>query len=150
MILNLVIGKFMRKALSLLALLSILLFATQASAQSGCHASFGVHHSPHSLTVHFSDVSTSGHAITSWQWDFGDGHTSTVQNPTHTYAHLGVYTVCLTIHDNNGCSHTSCHQIHVNSHYSIGHHHPVAHHPSHARIKHGEEVMMNVKQVREQ
>jgi gliding motility-associated-like protein len=31
----------------------------------------------------------------SWQWDFGDGTTSTNQNPTHTYAAAGVYTVQL-------------------------------------------------------
>jgi uncharacterized protein (TIGR02145 family) len=33
---------------------------------------------------------------TSWQWDFGDGNTSTEQNPTHTYTAEGTYTVILT------------------------------------------------------
>ncbi|MCC6461215.1 MAG: T9SS type A sorting domain-containing protein [Saprospiraceae bacterium] len=33
----------------------------------------------------------------SWQWDFGDGSTSTEQNPYHVYAQPGVYTVALTI-----------------------------------------------------
>ncbi|HDP74539.1 MAG TPA: PKD domain-containing protein, partial [Bacteroidales bacterium] len=33
---------------------------------------------------------------TSWQWDFGDGNTSTDQNPTHTYNAEGTYTVILT------------------------------------------------------
>jgi hypothetical protein len=140
----------MRKTLSLLALLFLLLSATQANAQTGCHAVFGVHHSPHSLAVHFSDASTSGHAITSWLWDFGDGHTSTAQHPTHTYAHHGVYTVCLTIHDNHGCTHTSCHQINVNSHFSISHHHPVVHHQHHARIQRGDNVPMTVKPVLKQ
>lgn len=39
---------------------------------------------------------------TSWLWDFGDGSTSTLQNPSHTYAVAGIYTVCLTVDD--GCS----------------------------------------------
>lgn len=33
---------------------------------------------------------------TSWQWDFGDGTSSTLQNPTHTYNTVGSYTVTLT------------------------------------------------------
>lgn len=34
---------------------------------------------------------------TSWNWDFGDGTTSTLQNPTHTYANSGLYNVVLTV-----------------------------------------------------
>ncbi|RED96568.1 outer membrane protein assembly factor BamB family protein [Marinoscillum furvescens] len=37
--------------------------------------------------------------ITSWAWDFGDGNTSAEQNPTHTYAEAGDYTVSLTVSD---------------------------------------------------
>ena len=33
---------------------------------------------------------------TSWYWDFGDGNTSTIQNPSHTYTVEGTYTVSLT------------------------------------------------------
>ncbi len=46
-------------------------------------------------TITFTDNSTAG--ITAWSWDFGDGNNSTVQNPTHTYAGPGVYTVSLTV-----------------------------------------------------
>ena len=35
--------------------------------------------------------------IDEWLWDFGDGSTSTQQNPTHVYAHAGNYTVTLTV-----------------------------------------------------
>jgi len=45
--------------------------------------------------VHFSDRSTD--YPTAWWWDFGDGHFSPLQNPTHTYALTGTYTVCLTV-----------------------------------------------------
>ena len=44
--------------------------------------------------VHFLDLSTN--APTEWLWDFGDGATSTEQNPSHTYASEGTYTVTLT------------------------------------------------------
>ena len=46
------------------------------------------------LTVTFTDSSTN--TPTSWLWVFGDGVTSTLQNPTHTYVSAGTYTVSLT------------------------------------------------------
>ncbi|MCB9230986.1 MAG: PKD domain-containing protein [Bacteroidia bacterium] len=45
------------------------------------------------LTCQFTDLSTN--SPTSWYWDFGDGFTSTQQNPSHTYAAPGTYTVVL-------------------------------------------------------
>ncbi|TNF25586.1 MAG: PKD domain-containing protein, partial [Bacteroidetes bacterium] len=44
--------------------------------------------------VNFTDQSING--ATSWLWDFGDGNTSTQQNPTHIYQAEGTYTVTLT------------------------------------------------------
>ncbi|MDR2911462.1 MAG: M4 family metallopeptidase [Bacteroidales bacterium] len=38
----------------------------------------------------------------SWEWDFGDGNTSTEQNPVHWYAENGVYTVSLTVENEMG------------------------------------------------
>lgn len=54
----------------------------------------------------FSDLSTapSGSTVTGYFWDFGDGDTSTVQNPTHTYANPGNFQVILTIETNFGCT----------------------------------------------
>jgi len=49
---------------------------------------------PAPLTVTFTDTSTG--EPTSWAWDFGDGGTSPLQNPSHTYASAGTYTVTLT------------------------------------------------------
>lgn len=37
--------------------------------------------------------------ITSWNWNFGDGQTSTQQNPSHIYTSNGDYTVSLTVGD---------------------------------------------------
>jgi PKD repeat protein len=44
----------------------------------------------------FTDLST-GNAPLTYLWDFGDTYTSTLQNPVHTYAAVGAYTVTLTV-----------------------------------------------------
>lgn len=54
------------------------------------------------LTVTFTDTSTGN--PTSWLWDFGDGNTSTQQNPWHTYYETGTYTVNLTVRNSNGAN----------------------------------------------
>ncbi len=46
------------------------------------------------LTVTFTGNST--HAATSWHWDFGDGTSSTIQNPSHEYVSAGDHDVTLT------------------------------------------------------
>jgi len=45
---------------------------------------------------YFTDLSTGGPFI-SWYWNFGNGNNSSLQNPSHTYANAGTYTVCLTV-----------------------------------------------------
>lgn len=51
-----------------------------------------------------STTSPAGQTITSYLWNFGDGQTSTQQNPTHTYATPGNYNVSLTV----ACGHNTC------------------------------------------
>jgi hypothetical protein len=48
-------------------------------------------------TVTFSDLSSSIHLPLDYLWDFGDGNTSSVPNPLHTYAANGTYTVTLIV-----------------------------------------------------
>ena len=52
--------------------------------------------------INFTNT-TSG-AILSQNWNFGDGNTSTLSNPTHTYAGTGSFDVTLTIQNNYGCT----------------------------------------------
>jgi PKD repeat protein len=49
--------------------------------------------------VNFTDLSATAEAggIGSWLWSFGDGETSTLQNPVHVYRRAGVYAVSLTV-----------------------------------------------------
>jgi len=53
------------------------------------------------IPVQFTDVSTN--QPTSWTWDFGDGTTSTEQNPVHTYTESGTYTIALEACNALGC-----------------------------------------------
>ena len=55
--------------------------------------------------ITFTDDSIdSDGSIVGWNWDFGDGNTSTLQNPTHYYQESGYYTISLTVEDNVGAT----------------------------------------------
>ncbi len=47
------------------------------------------------LNVTFNDLSAD--SVNTWNWNFGDGGTSVIQNPVHTYSSTGTYTVSLTV-----------------------------------------------------
>lgn len=65
-----------------------------ASNTSGCYP----------LPVNFTDGSTSANGtINSWLWDFGDGATSALQNPSHTYTSARNFSVTLQVKNTNGC-----------------------------------------------
>ncbi|MDB5195638.1 MAG: hypothetical protein JWP88_8 [Flaviaesturariibacter sp.] len=55
--------------------------------------------------IKFTDQSTTpqGTVINAWKWDFGDGNSSTQQNPQHVYRTVGSYTVTLTVTSDKGC-----------------------------------------------
>ncbi len=70
-----------------------MLIEVSATDTTGC--------SPH--LVSFSD---SSYNVSSWLWDFGDGTTSTLQSPDHTYTINGNYTISLTATSVSGCTQT--------------------------------------------
>ena len=57
------------------------------------------------LNVQFTGSGTN--SPTSWSWDFGDGTTSTLKNPTHSYTARGTYTVKLTASNAGGSNSTT-------------------------------------------
>ena len=85
-------------------------------------------------TAHFTWTAAGGGLIdftnqntgnpTTYHWTFGDGDTSNVANPTHTYAANGAYYVCETVSNANG-SNTYCDSVHVTG-IAAGHVAPVA------------------------
>jgi len=62
-------------------------------------------------TVTFHDNSTDDGTIIAWEWDFGDGNYSIIQNPTHAYHDNGKYDVTLRVIDNNGSNDSVTKQI---------------------------------------
>jgi len=84
----------------------------------GCQAMFTYYtDSTGTTTVYFIDQSIgnpAGPPINSWLWSFGDGTSSTEQNPVHIYQSQGTYMVCLTISNGDStCTDTYCSTISV-------------------------------------
>ncbi len=76
---------------------------------SGCDATFYyMRDSVNYLTQYFYGYSNSN--VTSWYWDFGDGSSSTEQNPVHAYSDTGYYVVCLTV---NNCNSAYCENVYI-------------------------------------
>ena len=65
-----------------------------------------------SAKVTFTDLSN--FTPTAWAWDFGDQNSDIVQNPVHTYAAKGTYSVCLTATAGSK-SYTSCQKVSITS-----------------------------------
>jgi PKD repeat protein len=61
----------------------------------------------------FNDLSVATNSVVSWTWDFGDGTSSTLQNPEHIYADAGTYTVGLTAWSQTGESAFKSHPVDV-------------------------------------
>jgi PKD repeat protein len=57
------------------------------------------------MSVQFTDLSFNN--PTSWLWQFGDGETSTLKDPVHTFTESGTYSVSLTVENDIGASTTS-------------------------------------------
>jgi len=68
------------------------------------------------MDVTFTDASSdSDGSIMAWSWDFGDGNSAAVQNPSHTYVAGGTYTVALTVTDNESGIDASSQQLAVSA-----------------------------------
>jgi gliding motility-associated-like protein len=67
------------------------------------------------MTVNFNNTSSmSAGVITSYNWNFGDGNSSSLENPSHTYINSGTYTVSLIVGSPRDCFDTTQRVITVN------------------------------------
>jgi PKD repeat protein len=78
------------------ALLLVLALAPAAVAQLDADFTVNVTSGTNPFTVQFTDTTTGGPPFV-WGWNFGDGHTATGQNPSHTYTLPGTHTVSLSV-----------------------------------------------------
>jgi PKD repeat protein len=69
------------------------------------------------LPVQFTDGSFG--EVTSWAWEFGDGATSTEQNPAHTYSNEGNFAVTLTVTTDSGATSTKQRTVSTVANYEI-------------------------------
>lgn len=63
--------------------------------------------------VYFVNHSSSATAISNTQWNFGDGTTSVLNNPDHTYAHSGIYNVCVHVSSSTSCTKEYCKTVEI-------------------------------------
>lgn len=80
---------------------------------NGCFATFTYTVDTSGYGFMFTDASTSSSNIVSYSWSFGDGTSSNLQNPNHTFMQPGFYLVCLNITTSNGCTSSVCSNISV-------------------------------------
>lgn len=88
-----------------------LLFSFRSSYAQGanCQANFTYTSSALGDTVTFTNLSTGSWAYSFW--NFGDGSSSTTNNPQHYFSAPGIYVVCLTVWDSVSCQSTYCDSI---------------------------------------
>ncbi len=68
-------------------------------------------------TVAFTDATThsSNATLSNWSWNFGDGGTSSLQNPTHVYGTSGTFNVTLIVGSNTNCNDTIVIPVTINA-----------------------------------
>jgi gliding motility-associated-like protein len=67
--------------------------------------------------VYFTDNSTGNNVI--WYWEFGDGNTSSDQNPNHNYRDTGTYKVLFAATNAEGCSDTTSYELYIADEYAF-------------------------------
>lgn len=96
---------------------------------------------PYSITNYYY-----GAPIVSWLWNFGDGTTSTVSNPSHTYSSPGRYKITLYIEDTDGNYGTLHEYLYVRPFNVIINHYPT-NRIYHDSPRSGEEVTFEVDEL---
>ena len=82
---------------------------TVSGTVNSCNALFNIAHDTSSSNPNgYSITNLSYGSNLTYSWNFGDTTTSTAVHPTHTYANIGPYQICLTVNNGAGCNQTYC------------------------------------------
>lgn len=92
----------------------IISLSSSHQTPTDCHAAFFMLPSDSSMHNWTIQDFSSGADSLSYFWDFGDGNTSTLSTPSHTYSAIGMYSVCLTV-SSGTCSDTYCETAYVDT-----------------------------------
>ena len=85
------------------------------TTMADCFASYStIYNLPTNTFMLYIDSVTAAQA-TSYTWDFGDGTTSNLPHPTHTYANNAIYSLCLNVRTASGDSCSFCQNIGIDS-----------------------------------
>jgi len=95
---------------SILFIIGLFLISSQANAQQ-CQSNFYWFQDSSTTQTVIAINNSTGSGVLSYYWDFGDGNTSQLAYPSHQYAALGSYEVCLTIMDNDPVGGVTCTSI---------------------------------------
>jgi PKD repeat protein len=85
------------------------IIVTGVPSPAQCAAGFVMY--PDTTTGDITVVNSSTGTSLTYLWDFGDGSTSTLQTPSHTYTTSGPFYLCLTVDDGVGCNNMYCDSI---------------------------------------
>jgi hypothetical protein len=95
---------------SLLTIICLFILSAQVNAQQ-CQSNFYWFQDSSTTQTVIAINNSTGSGVLSYYWDFGDGNTSQLAYPSHQYAALGSYEVCLTIMDNDPVGGVTCTSI---------------------------------------
>lgn len=106
-----VAGGFATVTLDAYSMKGLALYGPQNIAPTAAFSHWPTH-PLESTAVEFEDLSTDADGtLVGWAWDFGDGGSSAIRNPAHTFAAAGDYTVCLTVTDDEGALAAMCRNV---------------------------------------
>ena len=91
-------------------------YTIQINCGSTCtvNGAFNYNQNPNTCEFYFVSTAFGGQAPYTYLWNFGDGNTSTLENPIHAYPNGSTWTPCLTITDALGCDTTICNTVFSN------------------------------------
>jgi PKD repeat protein len=82
---------------------------TQSPTIDFTHNNNGCENAP--ITFTQQSTAPAGSFLTAFDWQFGDGDSTSGNNATHVYDSVGVYNTCLKVTASNGCANTQCHPV---------------------------------------